>query len=564
MSAQFKVRALELHSLYAWDFHHVLKMFDYMKRLSFNTLIIHRNDVVENLEYPGEIFGYDSKEHDETLFDVYSQCHRKIYKLTPTRRSSIFNRGAFFRRILEVAQKNNIAVYIENKELYYPDILPELKPELIRDGHVCPTDPYWLEYIRIKFTEFFRDYPQVRGVITSIATSESKISIKNNRCHCSRCKSTTSEEWYRTILNSMYEVLHSLGKEFIIRDFVFDAASQKEIATVMSELPSDVIISLKNTPHDYYPTFPVNPRIGNVGDHRQWIEFDTMGQYYGMGVAVADLMEDYRCRMKDACSKGAEGVIFRTDWESFDGQSVFLTPNLINVYSAGLLSLDVNTCAEEIYGKFAIEEGWVSGKIDKVVSWLKLIFEKTWSVTSKTVFIDGCVFSDSSTMPISMEHGIWLAEEKNSLKDWDASKTHSLSPIKIAVTNTIAQKEQAEKEMEEIISISDEIPSDVDEVKGLWLKDWMHVMKLYLYEFSLCARSIITCRYIKENKENDEDFMNECKSNFAKYLTELHSFESNLESFWKETDYPEHAIYTLLDPQRVSCLLHNLEKEVLK
>lgn len=552
------MRALELHSLYAWDFSHVMKVMDYIKALNFNTLIIHRNDIVESLEYPGSIFGYDDSVHDESIFDVYSQCHRKIFRYTPTRRSSIFNKRAYFRRLLNEADRKGIRVYIENKELYFPDILPELKPELIRDGHVCPTDPYWKEYISIKFTEFFRDYPEVCGVITSVSTSESKISIKNNRCHCARCENTTSEDWYRDILNAMHEVLSSFGKEFIVRDFVFDASSQKEIATVMRELPEDVIISLKNTPHDYYPTFPINQRIGHVGEHRQWIEFDTMGQYYGMGVGVADLMEDYRRRLKDAGSKGVEGVIFRTDWESLDGHSSFVTPNKINIYSGAMLSLNTDEPADSIYRRFAEKEGWSSSDIGQAASWLKSVLEKTWSVTSKTVFADGCVFSDSSTMPISMEHAIWLAEEKNSLKDWDKSKEYSLSPKRASLANVIREKDEAVHELEDIIRISDDPPRCVDHEKGVWLKEWMHINRMYLKEFSLCTKAVLTARYLLENKEEEPGFEALCRKQYAGYLEELETLENELRSFWADTNHAEHVIYTLLDPDRVSCLRYNL------
>lgn len=558
MGADFKIRALEIHSLYAWDFSHVMKTMDIMDRLSFNTLIIHRNDIVEMLEYPGFIFGYEKKVADDSLFDVYGQCFRKIFRNTPTRRSNIFNKRAYMKRILAEAGKKGISVYIENKELYFPDILPELRPELIRDGHVCPTDPYWTGYIKAKFSEFFRDYPEIKGVITSIATSESKISIKSNRCHCERCKSTRSEDWYRTILRAMHDVLSSLGKELVVRDFVFDSQSQKEIASVMEGLDDDVIISLKNTPHDYYPTFPVNKRIGDVGNHRQWVEFDTMGQYYGMGVGVADLMEDYRFRLEDAKKKGVEGVIFRTDWESLDGHSVFKTPNLINVYSAAMLSLDVSTPARDIYGRFADAEGWICGDREKAVDYLKSVYENTWSITSRTVFADGCVFSDSSTMPISMEHALWLAEEKNSLRDWVPEKKDSLSPLRSSLEKVFREKDEALEDLNRIIGISDAVPPSINKEKGEWLKNWMHVNKLYLEMFSTCTKAVMDARYLTQSTENDEAFRCERRKSFSSQLSALLELEEQFSVLWAKTDYAEHVIYTLLDPDRIRCLRRNL------
>ena len=557
--ADFEIRALELHSLYALDYAWIHKCLDYMTALGLNALILHRNDIVEATVYPGALFGYEGKEGDNSVFDVYSQCFRKIFKNTPTRRSGIFNRRAFLKKVLLEAKRRGISVYIENKEIYFPDILTEFYPHLLHDGHVCPTDPFWDDFLRIKFTEFFRDYPEVVGVITSVATSESKISIKSNRCTCERCRNTTSENWYRRILGVMHDVLSSLGKEFIVRDFVFDSKSQKEIATVMEEMPSDVIISLKNTPHDYYPTFPINGRIGDVGNHRQWIEFDTMGQYFGFGVGVADLCEDYRRRLKDAKAKGVYGVIWRTDWESLDGHSTFATPNLINLYSGAALSVNTDAEPDDIYGLFAEREGLIAGDKEGAVKWIRSVLGRTWAVTSKTVFVDGCVFSDSSTMPISMEHALWLAEEKNSLKDWDHSKEHSLSPLKASVEKAFEEKEEALRLIDEIIRTSDVVPACVQAEKGAWLKQWMHFNRLYVELFRLCTRLVMLARYILQTKETDANYLEQKKNQFKEEISNSHKLEAKLRALWKDTDCLPHVIYTLLDPDRVDCLRRNME-----
>ena len=49
----FEVRALELHSQYAWDYNWIIKTMDFMKNLDFNTLVLHRNDFIDLIIYPG-------------------------------------------------------------------------------------------------------------------------------------------------------------------------------------------------------------------------------------------------------------------------------------------------------------------------------------------------------------------------------------------------------------------------------------------------------------------------------------------------------------------------------
>lgn len=310
---EFSVRGIELHSLYAWDFKWIDSCLTFMQREGFNTLVLHRNVFVDLIVYPGKYYGCKKDSYD-SIFERYKEIFRTLYKYTPTRRSGPYQRRAFLKRVLTIAQKRGISIYVENKELYFPEILLEFYPELVKNGKICATDSFWIAFLKEKYTEFFTEFPEVDGIIIAPATGESKVSITSNRCTCDRCKNTSRAEWFKNVLEAMYEPIHAAGKKLVVKDFVFNPEAHKAIASVMENLPSDVVISLKNTPHDYYPTFPENPRIGNVGDHEQWLEFDAMGQYFGWGIGIANLADDYRRRMKSALEKGVDGIILRTDW----------------------------------------------------------------------------------------------------------------------------------------------------------------------------------------------------------------------------------------------------------
>lgn len=561
----FSVRALELHSLYAWDYTWILRVMDTMTQLGMNTLVLHRNDYVDSVTYPGKYFGYTPREDDNSIFDVYSQIFRTVYRYTPCRRSNLYQKRAFLKRVLEQARRRGFRVYLENKELYFPDILLEFYPELVHDGHICATDPFWLDFLKTKYREFFRDFPEISGIITSPATGESKVSIQSNRCTCPRCRATSREDWFRSVLYAMYEPLHEAGKELIVRDFVFDAASQQQITSVMEELPEDVIISLKNTPHDYYPTFPINGRIGHVGPHRQWIEFDAMGQYFGWGLGVGNLMEDYRRRMKDALEKGACGAVFRLDWESLDGHSAYGTPNRLNIYSGGMLSRDVDTPSEQIYRAFLEAEDWIadSRRAAAVTDWFRSVMDRTWEATSKTVFINGCVFSDSSVMPVSLEHALWLGEEKNSLKDWDSSKAHALSPIRTSVDAALAEKDEALALVTELCRRSRSAPEGVDPAKAAWLRDWMALDLRYVRMFRSAARLVMLSRYLLESGEDDPAYRREKTAQFRDELASLQELEEEFRALFRQTDYTPHIVYTLLDPDRIDCLRRNMQSLAL-
>ena len=113
----------------------------------------------------------------------------------------------------------------------------------------------------------------------------------------------------------------------------------------------DIVIAMKNMPHDYYPTFPNNPRIGNTGDRPQWVEFDCWGQFYGMGFFPCSVVEDMHRRFEFCHAHGVQGIWLRTDWEGMIEASTFNSFNILNVIAGGLLSNNIQEDMDIIYKK---------------------------------------------------------------------------------------------------------------------------------------------------------------------------------------------------------------------
>jgi len=562
---EFAVRGIELHSLYAWVFKWIDSCLTFMQRERFNTLVLHRNDFVDLIVYPGKYFGCKKDSYD-SIFERYKEIFRTLYKFTPTRRSGPYQRRAFLKRVLTIAKKRGISIYVENKELYFPEILLEFYPELVKNGKICATDPFWIEFLKEKYREFFAEFPEVDGIITAPATGESKVSITSNRCTCERCRNTSRAEWFKNVLEAMYEPIHAAGKKLVVRDFVFNPEAHKAIASVMENLPSDVVISLKNTPHDYYPTFPENPRIGNVGDHEQWLEFDAMGQYFGWGIGIANLADDYRRRMKSALEKGADGIILRTDWESLDGHTAFRTQNKVNLYAAGMLSNNVNTTNHDIYDHYLSSEGWYAGKDnrEKTLEYYTSIIDRTWPLASKTMFVNSCVFSDSSLMPISYEHAFWLAEEKNSLKDWIPEKSDALAPKRERLEENLQEIDRSLKEADALYQLSLEEVVGLTAEKLSGFRDAILIQKYYVELFALVKKVLLTARYLKETEESHEsEYYKGKQATLKGLLSNLDSEEEFLRHFGETTEFHPHTIYTLLDPDRVHCLKKDIEEKNL-
>lgn len=555
---RFEIRALEIHSGYVWNYDHVVRALDFIRRHDMTTLVLHRNDIVDQIVYPGALFG--SRSDATNIFERYQDIFRKLYKYTPTRRSGPYQRRDYLRRIIEMAKHQGTSVYFENKELSFPDILIELYPELTRDGTLCPSDPFWAEFIKTKYRELFEDLPDLAGIITAPGTGESRLAISSNRCQCERCRVATPQSWYRDLLMAMHEPISAAEKTLIVRDFVFDAKAQAELAETIEKLPEDVVVSLKNTPHDFYPTFPDNPRLGDVGPHAQWMEYDTMGQYFGWGVGIAVIIEDYRERMARAEKAGASGIILRTDWESLDGHSCFANFNYINLYAGAAIARDGQASAHAIYRRFLLDEGLVEAaaadaEIDAAARWAQELFSTSWQTVAKSVFVQDCVFSDSSNYPVSLAHAFWLAEEKNSLRDWSPDKWDALAADEANLESIFREKDEA---VDLVLAAHDKLsprpPALTDEAYQSFCNA-MDAFVLYVRGWRSVVRACMLGRYLDDGRKGP--MAKEAPALLEGELANLLDLAAEFRTYAKTTQ-ERFVVYNMLSPERLEALAADL------
>jgi len=560
----FAVRALEIHSQYAWDYEWVTRALRFMQRRGLNTLVLHRNDLVDLVVYPGALFGA-GRERYASIFERYQDIFRELYRYTPTRRSGPYQRRAYLKRVLQMAARAGIQVYVENKELYFPDILLEFHPELVKAGKLCASEPFWWDFIDLKYREFFEEFPEIAGIIVAPATGESRVSISSNRCTCARCRATTKEGWFRQLAAAMHKPIREAGRTLVIRDFVFDARTHAQIASAMEQLPPDVVISLKNTPHDFYPTFPDNPRIGGIAGHAQWVEYDAMGQYYGWGIGISAMEADYRRRLAHAREQGVSGVIIRTDWESLDGHSAFQTVNVFNLYAFSALAQDpqadgVTAVLDGLHG-----QGWLADPADEAGSrdgatWLHGVLAPTWDVVRRTCYVNDCVFCDSSQLPVSLEHAFWLAEQKNSLKDWRPDKADALSMETSNLRSLLAEKDEA---VERVLALQAKVeqghPALTPAAREL-LRTAFDAFVRYVQTWRVVAHAILLTQRQRQQGFDPADAVD---AGFDQLLTrrldELPRLADDCAAYAATTDL-NHRIYTLLDPDRLLALHGDLQR----
>jgi hypothetical protein len=556
-----QTRALELNSSSSiWNPARIIEVLDLMAKVDYNVLVLHEVPVMEELVWPAKYFGV---EVERGVHRRYREGHRAFYKYNPRRRPTPYHNLDYMRWIARRARERGIDLYLNNKELYFPDALLELRPEIVKNGRVCPSEPLWAEFIETKYDELFSDFPELTGTITAPGSGESRLAISSSRCDCDLCAKMSHSEWYSRIIDGMYRAAKRHGKKLVIRDFVFDRKAQDDLAKAMVDLPQDIVICLKNTPHDYYPTFPDNPRIGAVGEHTEWIEFDALGQYFGWGVSPAIMTEDLRARLEFARGKGADGLLVRIDWEGLQGHSALRSMNALNVYAASLLGAHPTISNADIYRAWnndvhAVRADLGPSAQEGALAWVQDVLEQAWPITARTLFTRDCVFSDSSYIPVSVDHAFWLAEDKNSLRDWDPTKHDVLAPTAANVRVVLAEKREA---CERVARLREQVEKGHPGIDPRWhgdLTQRIRTFESYVQLYEVVTTAIFCAKHALVAGADADRELVAAAYRSVEQLAEL------AKGFRASEPLEFYPVVLLLNPERIDVLREDIEATLEK
>lgn len=423
-SPDYQDRILEIHGPNMFNMYHVDRAIRFAKEHGLNGLIFHCNELLDKIVLPYKYFDKDLS-----------------LKRWPVRDATLMNNQYYMHGVLQKCKDAGLSFYAEVKELYYPQEILELYPHLRKEnGAVCPTDPFWWEFLEEKVREFITILPDVAGIIVSPGTRESMVSLAANGCVCDRCKNYDMDQWYRELIGAMYRPLAAAGKRLIVRDFSYTADHQYAMVDAARAVSSDITMAMKKVPHDYYPTFPDNPAVGNCGEMRQWIEYDTWGQYFGLGVFPCSVAEDMQGRMQRYLAKGASGVMLRTDWEIISQSSVFNSFNLFNLIAGAALCNDVNVDLNDVYKRW-VEEGLYSPlrhdtfaqvpcvpTAPNAVDVLKELMQRSWKILEKIEYVRGHVFQENVQVFDRFDLAYNMMVHFHCRDDWDPGASQKVEP----------------------------------------------------------------------------------------------------------------------------------------
>lgn len=547
----FKFRGLEFHSNRIWQTSHVTEAMDFMKRFSMNALIFHQNDLIDQLVFPLKYFP------DSLMWERW-----------PVRMHTIYNNRKYMNKVIRDGKRRGIGIYFEVKEISFHESLLTIMPQLrTPGGEICPNNPFWLSLIRDRVDELCRAVPDFEGLIISIGTRESKVSISTGGCGCEVCRNTEKAQWYYEVIKAFYEPLAQYGKNLVVRDFSYSAEDQSLMVQSAERCSKDIVIALKITPHDFYPTFPTNLHIGHTGNQPQYVEFDTWGQFFGMGVFPASVADDMQRRLTECKEKNVAGVWFRTDWEVMYECSTANTLNMLNVYAAAMLSDNVSTPLDEIFKAWA-NDGIVSplhaGSFPRKPvtpsspgAWIKLkeFMEASWQAMVKSSYVRGHVFMEDCQIPDTIKKAFDMMIRIHGRDQWDPGASELVKATEENIKIILEEKCESVKIAKQLPGILSPHELGFPEETVRELLDMLDLYILYVEMIEISAKACYLAQYALDTVKP------EAKHKALEVLPEIDNCIENIMKRLDGTEYP-HYIYWLLDELRLKLLYRDIEEKM--
>lgn len=549
----YQFRGYEIHSSRMWQKAQVDLALDFMKRYDLNALIFHQNDLIDQLVFPEKYYDNDI-----------------LWERWPVRRQKTLYQRDYISQVICKAKSMGIAFYLEVKEIYTYDSIFEIRPDLRNsDGAVCPNHPFWIEFLDAKLNELFDLFPDIAGIIVSLGTRESPVSVAANRCHCDKCKQTSDLQWYKSILQAMYSPISKHGKDLIVRDFAYTADQQSLMIQACEQISNDIIISLKAEPHDYYPTFPLNPEVGHTGDLREYIEFDTWGQFFGMGVSPCSVVEDIQYRLKKYFELGASGVWFRTDWELVHDASVHCTPSLVNLYGGAMLAKNLDTDLDDIYRTWVNEGLFSPMKPASVLQYperptnqeaykkLRDFMKASWKAFEKAAYIRGHQYLESDQPPYTIDKAFEIMVVIHSRDDWDEGASKRVSVTDENMEIIFKEKKEAIAETEALYEVLDVKSLGISESLAADLTKCIDTMVLFAKFCDITTRAMYLTKKAIQTKLQADVIKAELT------VDELEAIAVTIERELEGTDYP-YYLYSRLHPSRIRRFIGDVKLQLSK
>lgn len=140
--------------------------------------------------------------------------------------------------------------------------------------------------------------PEIDGVMISFGSAPTELATVIPSCQL--LQYSVIAERYKAMIEAVSRVvMDEFHKQVYVRTFYHKGYEIPYLRTALEETQRPIVAMTKAEPNDFEPYYPLDPLIGDIGAHDQFLELDCAGEYWGRGAIPFVAVEYFAQRFRE-------------------------------------------------------------------------------------------------------------------------------------------------------------------------------------------------------------------------------------------------------------------------
>jgi hypothetical protein len=286
----------------------------------------------------------------------------------------------------EAKERGVPEVVVWDHALYYKDYYPA-RFRTGPDSTINLDNPAFWTWFKDDYREMLALLPEIDGLVLTFIETGARAEDQYSE------QLSTPAQKLAAVLNAVAEVVvEEKGLKLYARTFAYNDAEYENIINCLQHVDNqDIVLMMKETPHDFFIPHPNNPLIGKI-DRPTLVEFDLGNEFNGQGIIANTFPEVAYARWKDFRNReNVIGYVARVD--RYGTTRSIGRPSEILPFTLNILLKEPDISVDEIYTRF-ITERYGKAALPEV----KQAFELSREIIMSTFYTLGLNTADHSRL----------------------------------------------------------------------------------------------------------------------------------------------------------------------
>jgi hypothetical protein len=271
---------------------------------------------------------------------------------------------------------------------YYPDQY-KTGPEGTID---LDNSDFW-NWFKQDYRDMLQLVPEIDGLVLTFietgARAEKQYSVALE----------TNEKKLAAVIDAVADVvINEKGLKLYVRTFAYtEAEYANTIGAIQHVKNKDIIVMMKEAPHDFFLTHPNNRFVGLI-PRPTVVEFDLGNEYNGQGL-IANTWPEHVMKRWNHYVKQPHVIGYAARTDRFGDTRIVGTPNEILLYALKTYTTYTTTTAESIYDHFITQKYGADA-----VKYVKPAFKQAFDIVTSSLYTLGTSTANHSRLNYDTYH----------------------------------------------------------------------------------------------------------------------------------------------------------------